>query len=360
MRYHSEVLRLLVILFSGLLSSCGGSGSSSGSAIPPPEPSPSAAPKIQHVVIIVQENRSFNDLFYGFPGARTATYGRDSKGRRISAAADRPRNDVGSRSQLHSFFAACNGTGSFPGTDCRMNGFNNEYVGCNHGGYPPCPIKHPQYAYVPHEETKPYFDMAKQYVLADRMFASNFDASSFISHQYIIAAQASSAVNFPRSAWGCEGGPGDVIGTVTQQRTLYGSRIRTCFQHPTLGDELDKAGLSWGFYAASYSSSYINLWSAYQAIKHIYYGPDWQKDVLPNTSFFDDVAQGRMRAVSWITPSPPEFRSCGLRIEYRSLVGSIAGERYRLVEILGLDCHLYLLGRLRRVVRPGAAAVGGL
>ena len=32
--------------------------------------------------------------------------------------------------------------------------------------------------------------MAKQYVLADNMFTSNFDASSFVSHQYLIAAQA--------------------------------------------------------------------------------------------------------------------------------------------------------------------------
>ncbi|MFY9720538.1 MAG: hypothetical protein WAK16_12935, partial [Candidatus Cybelea sp.] len=31
--------------------------------------------KIQHIVIIVQENRSFNNLFYGFPGAHTATFG---------------------------------------------------------------------------------------------------------------------------------------------------------------------------------------------------------------------------------------------------------------------------------------------
>jgi phospholipase C len=29
--------------------------------------------KIQHVVIIIQENRSFNNLFYGYPGAKTAT-----------------------------------------------------------------------------------------------------------------------------------------------------------------------------------------------------------------------------------------------------------------------------------------------
>ncbi len=75
-----------------------------------------------------------------------------------------------------------------------MNGFDNEYWGC---GAASCPNQNPPYSYVPHDETKPYFDMGKQYVLADQMYASNFDASSFISHQYIIAAQAEASVNYP-------------------------------------------------------------------------------------------------------------------------------------------------------------------
>ncbi|MGC9993609.1 MAG: alkaline phosphatase family protein [Candidatus Cybelea sp.] len=283
-------------LLGATLARCGGGPSS----LPP---SQSQIDKIKHVVIIVQENRSFNDLFYGFPGAYTVSYGRDRKGRQIALQPIGLQTTWDLDHSSYSFFAACNGTGSFPGTDCRMNGFTREYVGCGHKNYPPCPIKHPQYAYVPHYETKPYFDMAHQYVLADRMFASNFDASSFISHQYIIAGQASSAVNYPDNAWGCEGGKKDVIGTVTQQRTLYGGYLRTCFDNTTLGDELDKARLPWAFYAASYDSGYLSIWSAYQAIGHIFYGPDWSNDVLPNLQFFDDVKKGRLRAVSWITPS---------------------------------------------------------
>ena len=42
-----------------------------------------ASSKIQHVVIVVQENRSFNNLFYGFPGAKTTKYGYDSSGQKI-------------------------------------------------------------------------------------------------------------------------------------------------------------------------------------------------------------------------------------------------------------------------------------
>ena len=159
--------------------------------------------KIQHVVIIIQENRSFDNLFQGAPGADTQSYGYLSNGKKVNLGVIRFETTWDLDHSSTSFFAACNGKGSYPGTRCRMNGFDKEYAGCGHAGYPPCPIKHPQYAYVPAIETKPYFDMAAQYVLADRMFASDFDASSFVAHQYLIAAQSSAAVNYPDSlAWG--------------------------------------------------------------------------------------------------------------------------------------------------------------
>ena len=102
---------------------------------------------------------------------------------------------------------------------------------------------------MPHTETKPYFDMGKQYVLADQMYASNFDASSFISHQYIISAQAEAAVNYPVWRVGLPGRPGDKISEVGPQRQIpYGYEV-VCWDPNTLGDELDKASISWAFYA---------------------------------------------------------------------------------------------------------------
>jgi phospholipase C len=295
-----------------LLAACNGNGALNPSSALPlvrEQPTPplhvqdvrdtSPKGKIQHVVIVMQENRSFNNLFMGFPKATTASYGYDSNGNKVTL------NPIGLETNWdidhssNAFFAACNGTGSIPGTNCQMNGFNNEWVGC--GGS--CPYPEPQYAFVPRSETKPYFTMGQQYVLADQMYASNFDASSFISHQYIISGQAESAVNYPYGAWGCPGGSGDNIYKVGPQRQIPYGHERVCWDPNTLGDELDQAKLPWAFYGVSYSNSPW-LWMAYQAVKHIYYGQDWNKDnISPPSQFLTDVANGNLRSVSWVTPT---------------------------------------------------------
>ena len=210
---------------------------------------------IQHVVFIVQENRSFNNLFMGFPGATTATYGFDTDGNKIVL------QPVGLKTQWdidhssNAFFAACDGTGSLPGTDCKMDGWNNENASIHH---PP----NPAYAYVPRSEIKPYWTMAKQYVLADETFASNLDAS-FVAHQYAVAAYASRAVDGPAGPWGCEGGKPDTVPTLTARRTI-GKRIVTCFDNPTIGRGAMQPAYR-GATTPGASTDDGGIWSAYQA-----------------------------------------------------------------------------------------------
>ena len=116
--------------------------------------------KIEHVIIVVQENRSFDDLFQGYPGADTVASGKDSKGNTIAlhAVSLAKRYDIDHSAQA--MFEACDGAGEIPGTKCRMDAFDLER---SLGG-----PRDPQYAYVPHDESKPYFDMAHEWVLADR------------------------------------------------------------------------------------------------------------------------------------------------------------------------------------------------
>ncbi len=47
----------------------------------------SGAGKIKHVVYVVQENRSFDDIFQGYPGADTVSSGKDSTRQDDRAAA---------------------------------------------------------------------------------------------------------------------------------------------------------------------------------------------------------------------------------------------------------------------------------
>ena len=296
-----------------VLSACNGNGGlGSAPGLPLPSQPRAGAPlapagrhsqggKIQHVVIIVQENRSFNNLFYGFPGATTATYGYNSSNQKITLQPVPLETSWDIEHDSHGFEVACNGTGSIPGTDCQMNGFDKESWGCGSR----CPNQNPPYSYVPHDETKPYFDMGKQYVLADQMYASNFDASSYISHQYIIAAQAEASVNFPYGPWGCPGGSGETINKVGPDRQVPDGYERPCYTDTSLGQEADNASppVSWAYYAASYSG-YPWIWSAYQANQYVYYGSDWDKDIKsPPSDFLSDVSSGNLRQISWVTPT---------------------------------------------------------
>ncbi len=271
--------------------------------------SKTGAGKITHVVYIVQENRSFNNLFQGYPGAYTVSSGKDSKGATIAL---RPvslayKYDIDHSSAA--MFAACRGTAKLPGTKCRMDGFDKELAFDGPPG-----IKHPMYVYVPHKESKPYFDMAHQWVLADRMFQSQLD-ESFVAHQFVIAAQAQSSVDLPYGPWGCEPGPSDYVLTIKRDRSLGDGEV-PCFDYQTLGDELDKAALSWRFYSSWYDvrgSGSGALWSGYQAIKHIYNGPDWANIIAPQKKFLTDVAHGQLANFTWITPvcSDSDHSNCG-------------------------------------------------
>jgi phospholipase C len=246
-----------------------------------------ASGKIQHVVFVIQENRSFNYLFKGFPGALTQNYGLDANGKKIPLHAETLATNWDIDHSLAAFLAAYD--------DGKMDGWNAEPSCC--GAVP----KNFAYAYAPRSEIMPYWTMAKQYVLADHMFQSNLDGS-FVAHQYAIAAYANHTVNFTTGPWGCGGGPSDQVATITKTRTI-GPSVRPCFDNQTLGDEADAAGVSWRYYADHKDASAF-IWSAYQAIRHIYHGPDWKRDVVsPSAQFLTDVAGGKLAQITWITPA---------------------------------------------------------
>jgi phospholipase C len=290
-----------------LVASLAGVACSSNSSPPLPSSAGSAftqslaaggAGKIRHVVWVVQENRSFNDIFKGYPGAKTVSKGKDSYGHTIVLQPVSLKTVYEIDHSAFAMFSACNGTGKLPGTKCRMNGFNleHQYSGPLNG----------QYAYVPRDEAKPYWDMAHEWVLADKLFASQLD-ESFVAHQYIIAAQAQSSVDVPFAApWGCGGSKTNVVQFLKPNRN-YGGVQRPCFDYETLGDEFDKASLPWRFYTSQYHKPLSGLWSGYQAVRHIFRGPDWKTNIVtPQKRFLTDVKAGKLASMTWITPLCPD------------------------------------------------------
>jgi phospholipase C len=280
-------------------SGCSGSGASIPHSAPASQQqsnpasigsSPSIPPgAIQHVVIIIQENRSFDNLFQGYPGADTSPTGKDSHGNTITLQSTpfEAGYDI-----IHDFsnFVRAYDNG-------KMDGFDTESITGGHTGYP-----NPQYGYVPAVETRLYVAMAQQYVLGDRMFTSNLDGS-FVSHQYAIAAQAQSAVDYPTTWWGCDGGPSDTITTLTQQR-LVGPTEAACFDYTTLADEMDKKKLTWRSYTPGFANTKGGIWNSFQAVNHIRHGPEWATNVIsPETKILQDIPAGTLANLTWVVPS---------------------------------------------------------
>jgi phospholipase C len=255
------------------------------------KPGPSSP--IQHVVFVIQENRSFDNLFQGYPGANTSPTGTTSTGQVVTL---QPVSLSAPFDLLHDFKDAVQDMDGG-----KMDGFDHEGTGCQ----PKCPSL-AAYAYVPSSETAPYFNMAAQYVLADNFFQSDEDGS-FVSHQYLIAGQAEDTYGTPGVVpWGCDGtGSVHVLDPSTTPGTPTNNTISDCFDPDlTLADEIDAAPpLTWRYYSAGVKNLGY-LWSAYDSIAHIRNGPDWSADVVANdTKLFGDLKAGKLANVTWITPT---------------------------------------------------------
>jgi phospholipase C len=248
--------------------------------------------KIKHVVIIMQENRSFNYMFLNYPGATTQASGLNSLGQTIPLQPITLAAPYDVEHWTTDFFSACDG--SPPGQNCKLDGWDQERL---HGS----PGPNPEYGYAPPSEVQNYWNMASQYVLADMMFTSHID-SSFVSHQYIIAAQADHAANNPSRGWACGGGGWEQTLAQDPQRG-FGPNQSPCRDYKTLGDELTAARLPWLYYSAP-TGDIGNLWSAYRAVKHDYYGKIFQNHVVtPSGQVLADVANGKLGAVTWVLPT---------------------------------------------------------
>lgn len=261
---------------------------------------------IKHVVFIVKENRSFDNMYGRFPGANGASAGSDrGKTRMLTPAVDKTRADFPHDYDVS--VASINGG--------RMDGFVTNHIADD-------------YAYTQFwpEQIPNYWRWAEDYVLGDNFFASA-QGPSFPNHLFTIAATSAGAVSNPgrdlellqedlaagyAKSWGC-GMRGGYVAVLDSEGVE--EVVPPCFDFLTEGDLLESRGIPWAYYAATNrQNGYI--WSAYDAVRHVREDPEvWRAHLFGVDGLVRDIEDGRLPSVTWVTPrfelsDHPEWSMC--------------------------------------------------
>ena len=313
-------------------------------------PAGAAGRTFQHVVIIVQENRTPDNLFQGLcaPPFGTATscsttdatkYDIQTKDWRDNASAGgriAPKRvkladtyDLNHSHGAQGFLGQCD---LLPHTrQCRMDGAASCSGTC---------MTDPSFRYVDYStgDVNPYLELATQYGWANAMFQTN-QGPSYPAHQFLFGG--TSAPSAPDDAAGIfasenlvgtggVGGFNKTAGCAAPENTRVelirpggeGTKktrqfIFPCFEHQTLPDLL-KGSLTWRYYAPAPGT----IWTAPNSIAHICHataqggtcaGPEWSEhlDFSP-PDVLDDIAACKLRSVSWVIPAAKYSDHAGL------------------------------------------------
>jgi phospholipase C len=360
-------LGICVVAASFGLTACGGTASLPNAASVQALSKSRSSP-IAHVVIIVQENRSFDNFFARFPGADGATRG-EMEVKEGSKYVDKWVKLKAHTLVLNTDIAHCHSSFETAYDDQKMDGFNLVPLGeCAESR---APVGTLVYQYVKESQIKPYWDMAEQWVLADHLFQTQ-GSGSFTAHQDLIrggtcitsiascetpSAATESLVDTPDGwPWGCDTQFTDTVtytidpsGDVAKNGPFpcsnrfpdYGSN-----GYETLRDLLDAAGVSWKYYTPCFSTSDGctpsgtcprcdgDLLNAFDVIYPVRYSSEWGKNVsMPETNIFRNIRHGELPAVSWVIPSDENSDHPGEKVDngpswVASIVNAIGGSSY--------------------------------
>ena len=301
MRRETGLVYLPLAVAAGVLLSFNGCGGSTNVS------------PIHHVVVIVQENRTPDNLFHDpvliSRGADIATRGLNSKGQMIALTAAPLANNY-DLSHMHQSFVDMYDGGKMDGADfipavCAKGATN-------------CPPPHPQFLYVNPSDVQPYFTLAEQYTFADRMFQTN-QGPSFPAHQFIISGTSAPSADSNLFAAENPRPTADTGCTAPAYETIYlidssgneSAVAYPCFEHATLTDLLDFKSLSWRYYAPLPGF----IWTAPNAIEHLCQprtingllkctSSVWTSNVIfGRAQILSDISSQHLANVSWVIPT---------------------------------------------------------
>jgi len=263
---------------------------------------------IQHFVVLLQENHSFDNYFGTYPGADGFPPG-------LKIPVDPKKPEAGFVEPWH--------LGNVTITDLSHNAatFREQYNNGEMNGFVAALDRRKQngrqaLGYYNGEDIPYYWNLADHYVLFDRFFSSARDGS-FANHFYWIA-----------------GAP-----PVTEQNEDLAAKLTTV---PTIFDSLEKAGISWKFYVQNYDPSinYRNLETAGNRASQIIWvpllnfdrfidDPNLASHIVDLSQYYVDLRQGTLPAVSYIAPSGASEHPPGSLISGQRFVKTLLQELMR-------------------------------
>jgi phospholipase C len=272
----------------GVLFSCTG-----GRTIPTvadPTPAIDTATPIKRVIYLMLENRSFNNIFGTFPGVRGSTTG-VMNGKEVPLVqcpdwlpGDLPHDRAG--------YLNCVAGG-------KLDGFNTGEYGIW------------SYSQMNEHQVPNYWEWAREYSLSDNFFASAA-GPSYPNHFFLIAGTSGGAIDNPENiqvkqdgskifkSWGCDA-LGDHTFVFVKDNEGNLAKHDTCFNFPTVGQQLTTKGVDWAFYSAV-PGQIGYFWNAYNGVSDVFHSDLWQEHMRPVDNIVDDIKANRLPAVTWITP----------------------------------------------------------
>jgi phospholipase C len=266
-----------------------------------PPCTPARCGRVRHIVIIIKENRSFDNIFGRFPGADGARHAQEGTRRVLMLETpDTLDHDL-----------AHGGATAIAAVDHgKMDGFHL----IPHARQRGMDVVDSEFAPA---KVSLYDAYAARFSLADHLF-SNVLAPSFPNHLALVAGQSFNLIDNPRHyghvvTWGCDGAQSSRAPSLADGKS---GTIFPCFNTPTLTNEADQAGASWRYYAASIGH-FGYVWSTLDAFRDVRYSSQWQTNIASPDQFIPDVRAGRLAAITWLTPPlkysehPPESECLG-------------------------------------------------
>lgn len=216
---------------------------------------------IKHIIILYEENRTFDHYFGTYPGANGLDL---NKALPVS---------LGSAQTLRPFHLTTKTTPdlSHASEAARLSYNNGKMDGFIYAEQSELTMGYYDYRDIPY-----YWDYASKFVLTDNFFSSQM-GPSLTNHLYLIAGQS--------------GGLQDNADFVT-------------FNFTTIMDKLDSRGISWKYY--SDSKGWERFWNPLPHFISFMNNQSRMRNIAPSDKFLTDLESGNLADVVWVMPNEEE------------------------------------------------------